>query len=204
MSSSASRLGRIVSVAVAGARDPRRAYRTLLREFSSRPTEAADDPHSRFAAGQHVLTGLDVALVFERNGLTWAVPPGDDPIGRELFDVGSYQGVGVGAMVRYAQHERPNASWMIDVGANIGTTSVPMARAGYRCLAIEPVPSTLTFLRRNVAANGLADRITIIDAAVSSSEDEVIVAVSTSHGNSEVVATAGDTPGFARHEVPQP
>jgi FkbM family methyltransferase len=55
----------------------------------------------------------------------------------------------------------------VDVGANIGTTCVPIARAsGCRALAIEPVGENFRRLKINVEANGLADRILLAQRAV--------------------------------------
>ena len=55
-------------------------------------------------------------------------------------------------------------SW-IDLGANIGTTTIPAARAGALCHAVEPEPATLQLLRRNVERNGVAGRVTLHEAA---------------------------------------
>ncbi len=55
-------------------------------------------------------------------------------------------------------------SW-IDLGANIGTTVIPAALAGARCHAVEPEPSNLALLRCNIARNGVADRVSVHEAA---------------------------------------
>ena len=55
-------------------------------------------------------------------------------------------------------------SW-IDLGANIGATVVPAALAGARCHAVEPEPANLGLLRRNIERNGVADRVTVHEAA---------------------------------------
>jgi FkbM family methyltransferase len=54
----------------------------------------------------------------------------------------------------------------IDVGANIGLTSIIMARRLSRVLAFEPSPPNLDLLRRNLALNDL-DNVEVIAAAVS-------------------------------------
>ena len=58
---------------------------------------------------------------------------------------------------------------VLEIGANIGTTTVPLvtvlgAAHGH---AFEPIPRNLELLERNVAGNGLGDRVTIHAAAVS-------------------------------------
>ncbi len=55
-------------------------------------------------------------------------------------------------------------SW-IDLGANIGTTAIPAALAGALCHAVEPEPANLALLRRNIERNGVADRVTVHEAA---------------------------------------
>lgn len=52
-----------------------------------------------------------------------------------------------------------------DVGANVGSTVIPVALLGVPTVAIEPVPSNLESLRRNARLNGL--RIEIVEAALS-------------------------------------
>jgi FkbM family methyltransferase len=45
---------------------------------------------------------------------------------------------------------------LIDVGANIGLTSIPVAKAlGVRCYAFEPDPDNFRYLVSNIAANGV-------------------------------------------------
>ncbi|MXW92398.1 MAG: FkbM family methyltransferase [Rhodospirillaceae bacterium] len=55
-------------------------------------------------------------------------------------------------------------SW-VDLGANIGAMTIPAAHAGAVCHAVEPEPSNLALLRRNIARNGVADRVTVHEAA---------------------------------------
>lgn len=56
----------------------------------------------------------------------------------------------------------------VDVGANIGYMTLAAARAvgaGGRVIAIEPHPLNLALLRANIAANGVASRVQVIEAA---------------------------------------
>jgi FkbM family methyltransferase len=54
---------------------------------------------------------------------------------------------------------------VIDVGAHVGTSSIPFAQAGARVIAFEPVAATFELLERNVARNE-AD-VTCVNALVS-------------------------------------
>jgi len=116
------------------------------------------------------------SVTFEREGLVWEVGISDggvdveDYIGFAMFVDGSFSRDVIAALLRWMQHcGLPSASRnvIVDVGANIGTTSIPMARDGNcRVLAIEPVAELFERLRRNVAANRLSDRIALARKAV--------------------------------------
>jgi FkbM family methyltransferase len=66
---------------------------------------------------------------------------------------------------------RPGAT-VLDVGANVGAYTVLFALwtgASGRVVAFEPSPRSIDGLREHVRLNGLADRVEIVEAAVSSS-----------------------------------
>jgi FkbM family methyltransferase len=56
----------------------------------------------------------------------------------------------------------------VDVGAHIGTTTIPaVAHHRFsRAVAIEPDPDHLPLLRANIALNKLDDRVTVVEAAI--------------------------------------
>jgi FkbM family methyltransferase len=62
---------------------------------------------------------------------------------------------------------RPTGGWFVDVGANIGTTSLYAVRTGdfAGTVALEPSPDNLTVLRLNVAANELEGQVHVVGAA---------------------------------------
>ena len=53
----------------------------------------------------------------------------------------------------------------VDVGANIGLTSIPAARHVSACIAVEPDPINFCLLQRNVAINGLAKQVSCLNIA---------------------------------------
>lgn len=66
--------------------------------------------------------------------------------------------------------DRPaRAATIVDVGAHIGTTTIPaLLHHGFdRAVAIEPDPDNLRLLQANLALNGLETRASVIAAAVS-------------------------------------
>jgi FkbM family methyltransferase len=68
----------------------------------------------------------------------------------------------------FVEAVRPGMT-VLDVGAHLGYFTLQAARrvgpAG-RVLAAEPNPNTLPFLRANIEANGVADRVTIVERAL--------------------------------------
>jgi FkbM family methyltransferase len=60
-----------------------------------------------------------------------------------------------------------NRGTYIDVGANIGLTVIPLAKArAVACFAFEPDPRNYEYLRRNIAGNGMERLITAFHSAV--------------------------------------
>ena len=59
----------------------------------------------------------------------------------------------------------------VDVGANIGTTTLGAIRLGAaRVVAVEPAPANVETIRLNVAANGLEERVRVVAVAASDRE----------------------------------
>lgn len=54
----------------------------------------------------------------------------------------------------------------LDIGANIGLTAIPVAAAGHRVIAFEPVPENYEHLLQNVRRNGVSDRMTVHNKAL--------------------------------------
>jgi FkbM family methyltransferase len=88
-------------------------------------------------------------------------------LGERLFFFGTFEA----PEIHYAAERlrrRPQASVILDVGANIGWHAVCWARhiANSTIIAFEPSPATAARLRHNVRANGLDDRIEVVEMAV--------------------------------------
>ncbi len=195
-----SKLRRATAAAGLVARHPRAAYRALYAAAKPQPSAvpgpAAPSPADRFDTAMGILVGLDVDLTFERDGVVWTVPPGQDGIAEDLFRTGAYSGETIAAVLAFVAQERPDRAQIVDIGANIGTTTVPFARAGFHVVAIEPVPAALRYLRTNITSNGLDEYVRVLEAAITTTAGEVMLAVSTSLGNSEVI-TGSSAPGFS-------
>ncbi len=81
---------------------------------------------------------------------------------REVFVLGVYE--------RLPQFAPRAGGVVLDVGANIGLFSLRHARAGARVYAVEPHPEAFARLERNLAANGLGQRVTALPCALGAAE----------------------------------
>jgi FkbM family methyltransferase len=124
---------------------------------------------------------------FNRRGVIWTTDIGD-VIGHDLYVDGGYETPAIDALLA-----RLGPGTIVDVGANVGTTSVPFALAGREVIAIEPVPSTFELLRRNVADNGLDETVTCVASAIATESGHVEMFVTSSTGQSEVARAKSPT-----------
>lgn len=134
-------------------------------------------------------------LTFERNGLVWSCSPVDEYVGFHLFNDGGYQMAEIDALLAWMKRNR---IWsevrdvFVDVGANIGTTCIPLVRAAKcRALAIEPVAHNFRLLETNVDANGLGDRIVLVKKAVQRTAGRVTMQLNSSNWGGNFVWRGG-------------
>jgi FkbM family methyltransferase len=69
-------------------------------------------------------------------------------------------------ILKFLENRLDSDSVLVDVGANIGCLTVPLARKTARVIAIEASPKVQPYLRQNVQLNGLSN-VTIVDRAAS-------------------------------------
>ena len=102
----------------------------------------------------------------------YQVSTADRTVGREVFLTGGFDAPCIEEIfavlggLGFADFQ---GKLFLDIGANIGTTSVPvvMERGFSSGVAIEPEPTNFALLRSNVAANGMEERIRCINLALS-------------------------------------
>lgn len=175
-------------------------YRRLLATLAAGlehygPTEflarLSRDDQRRIAVA--LLKPDGVVIDFERDGLRWRVDTGDE-IGEQLYTTGSYEAAEIAAVLGWL----PRATGtVVDLGANVGTTTIPFALAGYEVVAIEPIVATYSMLVENVTRNAVADRVRCINAAVVDEPGPVRMYTGTGSGQAEV-AVAGRDPAMLR------
>lgn len=96
----------------------------------------------------------------------------------------------------------PRGSTVIDVGANIGLSTILLARIAERVIAFEPSPLNVAFLRRNLERNGITN-VEVHAAAVSDTPGTLRLHVTQFGAGSHVVA-AGHVSGGAVPTVDVP
>lgn len=129
------------------------------------------------------------------DGLDFLVASDDTVIGRDLY-VGQSHEVGVATMRPVVQlvtsvlgDDPLRGKTFVDVGANIGTTSVAaVLRFGAAdAVSIEPAPENLRLLRCNLILNDVDDRVQVVAAAVAAVEGEVELELSPeNHGDHRI------------------
>jgi len=116
---------------------------------------------------------------------------------------------GLAALIR---RQVPRNSTVIDVGANIGLSTILLARMTERVIAFEPSPPNVAFLRRNLERNGITN-VDIRAVAASSEPGTLRFHVAQFGAGSHVVAAGHvsggtvstvDVPAVALDEVDLP
>jgi FkbM family methyltransferase len=131
------------------------------------------------------------AMRAECDGLTFDIPPSEKPSRMTArlmngilpwHDVLQQRGLGVGTV-------------MLDIGANIGTTSLTRIVAGdaQRVYAAEPDPTNYLYLVHNIATNGLRGFVLPDAVAISSRDGEGHLKIARRIGNHQLVADGANT-----------
>ena len=133
---------------------------------------------ARDSYARRVLFGMprrrfDLLLV-PFGGAQLLVPSEDDEIGRAVFATGGYESVYMACATAELQRLGVPVAGktIVDVGANIGTSTVDaLLNFGFsRAVCFEPDERSYRLLLANVAINGLADRVQAYAAALSATE----------------------------------
>ena len=99
---------------------------------------------------------------------------------------------GISSALRKGGRE-PGFMWMIrqeakgelgiDVGANIGYTTMPICQQMAKVIAIEPDKRAMQFLRKNISINGFDKKVTIHRFAVSDHKGKMTLLLHKKHPN---------------------
>jgi FkbM family methyltransferase len=128
-------------------------------------------------------------------GLRVAVSTSDRTIGRSVYASGDWDPLMVGACFEAldAYGTPYRGKTFLEVGANFGVYALPaVAERGFaRAVAYEPDPGSFQLLTRNIAANGLDDRVTAHNVALSAAPGELTMRLGTFNaGDNRIVASS--------------
>lgn len=144
-----------------------------------------DELTARDAALHLMVVGGVQEVTFARQELLWRTDLGDD-IGASLWRDGTYEGEEIAALLNWLSAADRANDYVVDVGANIGTTTIPFAQAGYRVLAIEPMPHNFDMLATNVARNGYESHVTLANCAIGTTVGQIQMWTGFGSGQAEV------------------
>jgi len=159
-----------------------------------RPTEG--DRRERFFREAARFT--DVVAV-EAHGLTFLVPTADASAGERFFRTRT--GSEFVVLERVCERIETRGVF-IDVGANIGTTTLTALKRFDSAVAVEAEPRNATLLRANAALNRLDERVIVHEAACSSASGNVELRLSEKHGGHAVGPPKPGEPSLEVTAVP--
>jgi len=120
-----------------------------------------------FGHGGFAGQGALIKMAFDDHDILF--DPRDDKIGMALLSGRPWQRWVIDRAVAQlrAQGRLKGASAFIDVGANIGTTTIYALRSGYfgHALCLEPEPWNAAILRQNLSLNSLDGAVSIVELA---------------------------------------
>jgi FkbM family methyltransferase len=185
-----------MSLASSLRRTPWRATRLVMEAFAFPRPQRAILRWATFAAARPFTDTLSTTV----DGIRYFVSTRDRSIGRLVFMGRVPDGDLLDDYLARIGDElgRPTVKGVtcVEVGANIGTTTLPVVlRHGAQlCISLEPAPGNLTLLRANLAANGVgSDLVRVLPVAASDSPGAVEFELSSSNSGDHRVR---------RHERP--
>jgi FkbM family methyltransferase len=123
------------------------------------------------------------------------VSTADRTVGRSVYTVGGWEERLLHRVLALASEYRGRPvlpdKVFVEVGANIGTTTIPATRVAAKTIAFEPSPANYQLLRANIAANGLDDKVRSIQSAVSDQAGRAPLALSDVNWGDNRLSTKG-------------
>lgn len=147
-----------------------------LRHRLAHIAGAAKTPHGRSTLLRSCLfdaIGRESPAVAVRVGDLWYFVPTKDVLGKVTFLEGGFEQEVMVAAVGLLEDRLGRAPLagrtFVDVGANIGTSTIPAVKmlGARHAVAIEPAAENCRLLRANIAANDLDGRVTVVQVALS-------------------------------------
>jgi len=144
-----------------------------------------------------VAHGYTPLLLGELADERYLVSTSDQRIGRAMFVRGrrgerQHVGLAIQVLDDHGVGPASGRDLFVDVGANIGTTTIPaVGTFGFaRGVALEPERENATLLRANLLLNGLQDRVRVLPVAGSSAPGPLTLALHPSNSGGHRVVEA--------------
>lgn len=170
-----------------------RRRQEALKVLIRRLLQAQDDTSRRVLFWEQLEQVLDV-VTFRRDGLVWTGPV-RSLVTRILYETGQHSVEPLPDLLSWLGSRSPrwaSTAVVINVGANIGDTAIPLARAtGKRVIACEPGLEAFPYLRRNVEDNGVGEQVACRNVAVSARCGRLRMVLSTDPSQSEIESATG-------------
>lgn len=130
----------------------------------------------------------------DRSGNLVTLNTADPWVSRMTFLDGSFDPENIDNLVKVLRERGFVPEQIVDVGANIGTSTLELLSAypAATGVSIEPDPDNYRLLRQNVIANGLEDRVRTIQAAVGDVTGTVPLSVHPDHPGGHEIGGRGD------------
>ncbi|MGX1305303.1 FkbM family methyltransferase [Amorphus suaedae] len=146
---------------------------------------------------RRVAVPLDDTILVRTEAGYILVPMEDPALVAMLVEASEYSEAG---MIAVARSLVADGDTVIDVGANIGLVTLPLARQvgeSGRVIAVEPSSRSATLVERSVSLNGLSGRVTIERCAAGADDGEATLHIPTICGQASLL----DIPEDARTET---
>jgi FkbM family methyltransferase len=156
--------------------------------------------------GFRMLRTVTPTVVVEDRGMRIHVQTADLGMSRLAYIFGLYEEDALRvALETLGDPSRLSGRDFLDIGANIGTTTLAAVRLGAeRVVAVEPAPANLAMLELNVGANALRGRVQVVAAAASDRDGTVELEISATNSGNHRVRVGEDPSPAAFGEPPRP
>lgn len=127
------------------------------------------------------------------HGTRYFIRPQDSAIGAAIVRFGAFDADKITAVLGLLQAHGISITRLLDVGANIGTTTIEILRQlpDVSCVAFEPDPTNFQLLLMNLVANGLDGRVQTYRAAVGDASGTLTLELANSNFGDHRIRLAG-------------
>jgi FkbM family methyltransferase len=138
---------------------------------------------------------LPAVTTYDRFGNAVTVSTGDQCVSYYVFVNRTFEPANVDAISSVLTERGFVPEQVVDVGANIGSSTLELLSIfpGCKAVCIEPDSGNFRLLRQNVVLNGLDDRVEVINSAVGAHTGTVTMALSSNnHGDHRIARLPTD------------